>query len=90
VPSTILVTGGLGYIGSHTCIALAEAGYANGFDAGDYYLDISYANVQEAVAGYLQQIGIRTKLVPRERAAQRWHDRATEHFLRAFRPLAMS
>jgi UDP-glucose 4-epimerase len=27
VPSTILVTGGLGYIGSHTCLALAEAGY---------------------------------------------------------------
>ncbi len=25
---TILVTGGLGYIGSHTCVALAEAGYA--------------------------------------------------------------
>jgi UDP-glucose 4-epimerase len=24
---TILVTGGLGYIGSHTCLALAEAGY---------------------------------------------------------------
>jgi UDP-glucose 4-epimerase len=28
VPSTILVTGGLGYIGSHTCLAFAEAGYA--------------------------------------------------------------
>jgi UDP-glucose 4-epimerase len=28
MPSTILVTGGLGYIGSHTCIALAEAGHA--------------------------------------------------------------
>jgi UDP-glucose 4-epimerase len=28
VPSTILVTGGLGYIGSHTCLALAKAGYA--------------------------------------------------------------
>jgi UDP-glucose 4-epimerase len=28
VPSTILVTGGLGYIGSHACIALAEAGHA--------------------------------------------------------------
>jgi len=27
VPKTILVTGGLGYIGSHTCVALAEAGY---------------------------------------------------------------
>jgi peptide/nickel transport system substrate-binding protein len=48
---------------------LAEAGYPNGFDAGDYYLDISYANVQEAVANYLQQVGIRTKLLSRERAA---------------------
>jgi UDP-glucose 4-epimerase len=28
VPSTILVTGGLGYIGSHSCLAFAEAGYA--------------------------------------------------------------
>lgn len=27
-PGAILVTGGLGYIGSHTCVALAEAGYA--------------------------------------------------------------
>ena len=25
--STVLVTGGLGYIGSHTCVVLAEAGY---------------------------------------------------------------
>lgn len=25
--NTVLVTGGLGYIGSHTCVALAEAGY---------------------------------------------------------------
>lgn len=28
MPETILVTGGLGYIGSHTCIALAQAGYS--------------------------------------------------------------
>lgn len=28
MPSTILVTGGLGYIGSHTCLALVKAGYA--------------------------------------------------------------
>ena len=48
---------------------LAEAGYPNGFDAGDYYLDISYANVQEAIANYLLQVGIRTKLVSRERAS---------------------
>jgi peptide/nickel transport system substrate-binding protein len=48
---------------------LAEAGYPNGFDAGDYYIDISYANVQEPIAGFLQQVGIRTKLVSRERAS---------------------
>jgi peptide/nickel transport system substrate-binding protein len=48
---------------------LAEAGYPSGFDAGEYYLDVAYANVQEAIANYLQQIGIRTKLRPLERAA---------------------
>ena len=48
---------------------LAEAGYPNCFDAGDYFMDISYANVQEAVANYLQQVGIRTKLKAVERAA---------------------
>ena len=48
---------------------LAEAGFPNGFDAGEYFLDVSYANVQEAVASYLQQVGIRTKLRPLERAA---------------------
>jgi peptide/nickel transport system substrate-binding protein len=47
---------------------LAEAGYPNGFDAGDYYMDLSYANVQEAIAGYLLQVGIRTKLKTVERA----------------------
>src|SRR5258708_28373443 len=26
-PRTVRVTGGLGYIGSHTCVVLAEAGY---------------------------------------------------------------
>jgi peptide/nickel transport system substrate-binding protein len=48
---------------------LAEAGYPNGFDAGEYYLDVSYANVQEAIANYLQQVGIKSKLRPIERAA---------------------
>jgi len=48
---------------------LAEAGYPNGFDAGDYYLDIAYANVQEAILNYFNQIGIRAKLRPLERAA---------------------
>ena len=48
---------------------LAEAGFPNGFDAGEYYLDIAYANVQEAVANYFQQVGIRTKLRPVERVS---------------------
>jgi peptide/nickel transport system substrate-binding protein len=48
---------------------LAEAGYAKGFDAGDYYCDSSYANVAEAVINYLLEAGIRVKLRPLERAA---------------------
>jgi peptide/nickel transport system substrate-binding protein len=48
---------------------LAEAGYANGFDAGDYYCDASYANLGEAVVNYLKAVGIRVQLRPLERAA---------------------
>src|SRR2546422_7557962 len=48
---------------------LAEAGYANGFDAGDYTCDVAYANIAEAVQNYLQAVGIRTRLRPLERAA---------------------
>jgi peptide/nickel transport system substrate-binding protein len=48
---------------------LAEAGYPNGFDAGDYYCDAAYANVQEAVVNYLRPVGIRATLRPLERAA---------------------
>ncbi len=48
---------------------LTEAGYPNGFDAGDYYADISYANVGEAVVNYLKPLGIRVQLRPMERAA---------------------
>jgi peptide/nickel transport system substrate-binding protein len=48
---------------------LAEAGYPNGFDAGNYYCDSSYENVAEAVANDLKGVGIQTKLLPLERAA---------------------
>src|SRR5260370_155187 len=47
---------------------LAEAGYPNGFDAGEYFCDISYANVQEAILNHFQAVGIRAKLRPLERA----------------------
>src|SRR5213596_2604408 len=33
---------------------LAEAGYPNGFDAGDYFVDAAIANVAEATVNYLQ------------------------------------
>ena len=48
---------------------LAEAGYPNGFDAGEYFCDVAYANIAEAVQNYLQAVGVRTKLRPLERAA---------------------
>jgi peptide/nickel transport system substrate-binding protein len=48
---------------------LAEAGHPNGFDAGEYYCDTTYANLGEAVLNNLQAIGIRAKLRPLERAA---------------------
>ena len=48
---------------------LTEAGYPNGFDAGDYYCDASYSNLGEAVVNYFKAAGIRTQLRPLERAA---------------------
>jgi peptide/nickel transport system substrate-binding protein len=48
---------------------LTEAGYPNGFDAGDYYCDASYANLGEPVVNYLKAVGIRAQLRPLERAA---------------------
>jgi peptide/nickel transport system substrate-binding protein len=48
---------------------LQQAGHARGFDAGDYYCDASYANLAEAVVNNLQEVGIRVKLRPLERAA---------------------
>jgi len=47
---------------------LAEAGYPRGFDARLFYCDSSYSNIGEAAVDSLQQVGIRTKLEPIERA----------------------
>jgi peptide/nickel transport system substrate-binding protein len=56
---------------------LAEAGYPNGFDAGDYTCDGSYSSVAESIANYLAAVGIRTKMRPMERAAylSQWKDK---------------
>jgi peptide/nickel transport system substrate-binding protein len=48
---------------------LAEAGFAKGFDGGEYFCDASYANLGEAAMNSLEEIGIKMKLRPMERAA---------------------
>ena len=48
---------------------LVEAGYPNGFDAGDLTPLPPYASVAEAVASNLQAIGIKTRVRTMERAA---------------------
>jgi peptide/nickel transport system substrate-binding protein len=48
---------------------LAEAGYPNGFDAGEFYQLPPYFSLGEAIVGYFGAVGIRVKMRPMERAA---------------------
>lgn len=48
---------------------LAEAGYPNGFDAGFYNCDSSYSNLAEIVVNNFNEVGIRARLRPFERAS---------------------
>ena len=48
---------------------LAEAGYPNGFDAGDLHPWPPYFSMGEAIGGYLGAVGIKVKLRTMERAA---------------------
>ena len=48
---------------------LREAGYPNGFDAGDCSVDSVYTGVVEAIVNDLSAVGIRAKVRPVERAA---------------------
>jgi len=48
---------------------LTEAGYPNGFDAGDYSCDAAFTNIAEPALNYLRAVGIKAKLRPLERAA---------------------
>jgi peptide/nickel transport system substrate-binding protein len=62
---------------------LAEAGYPNGFDAGDFYPWPPYFSMGEALATYLQQVGIRTKIRTMERAAMTtaWRERKLKNVI---------
>jgi peptide/nickel transport system substrate-binding protein len=48
---------------------LAEAGYPNGFDAGDLHPWPPYFSMGEAIGGFLGAVGIKTRLRTMERAA---------------------
>ena len=48
---------------------LEDAGFPNGFDAGGYSCDASYANIGEVALNNLKEVGIRVQLRPLERAA---------------------
>ena len=48
---------------------LAEAGYPNGFDAGEFHQLPPYFSLGEAIMNYLGAVGIKLKMRPMERAA---------------------
>ncbi len=48
---------------------LAEAGYPNGFEAGDLWVDAGATTYAEPVQNDLQAVGIRSRMRPLERAA---------------------
>ena len=48
---------------------LTEAGFPNGFDAGELHQLPPYFSLGEAIVGYFQAVGIRTRMRPMERAA---------------------
>jgi peptide/nickel transport system substrate-binding protein len=64
---------------------LAEAGFPNGFDAGEYTCDISYANLGEAVVNDLKGVGIRARLRPLERVAwlNQWREKKIRNILQS-------
>jgi peptide/nickel transport system substrate-binding protein len=61
----------------------AEAGYPNGFDAGELYPWPPYFSMGEALAQYLGAVGIRTRIRTMERAAMTtaWRERKLKNVI---------
>jgi peptide/nickel transport system substrate-binding protein len=64
---------------------LSEAGYRNGFDAGDFTPNPGFPTVAEAVVNYLNAVGIRVRLRTMERATflTAWRDKKLRGVLMA-------
>jgi peptide/nickel transport system substrate-binding protein len=62
---------------------LAEAGYPNGFEAGDLTPLPPYTSLGEAVGNFLQEVGIRSHVRTMERATfmTNWHDKKLKGLL---------
>ena len=62
---------------------LAEAGYPNGFDAGEFYPWPPYFSMGEALAQYLGAVGIRTRIRTMERAVMTtaWRERKLKNVI---------
>jgi peptide/nickel transport system substrate-binding protein len=62
---------------------LAEAGFPNGFDAGDLYPWPPYVSMGEALTAYLGAVGIKTKIRIMERAAltTAWRERRIKNVI---------
>jgi peptide/nickel transport system substrate-binding protein len=62
---------------------LAEAGYPNGFDAGDFYPWPPYFSMGEALVAYLQNVGIRSRMRTMERAAMTtaWREKKLKNII---------
>jgi peptide/nickel transport system substrate-binding protein len=62
---------------------LAEAGFPNGFDAGDLHPWPPYTSMGEAIAGYLQAVGIKTRIRNMERATltTEWREKKLKNLI---------
>jgi peptide/nickel transport system substrate-binding protein len=62
---------------------LAEAGFPNGFDAGEFTPWPPYFSMGEALAAYMQQVGIKTRINTMERAAMTtaWREKKLKNII---------